>query len=339
MIRFALLVASALGFVLMAALGNLIVPLKNALKPPEPPAQPEPEADETPAPDALAAPPPILGGLSLMVAVLVAVGLGWTAACAAESSLLGSGLTSRLLIALGGALLFGGVGAADDLIKMRRRSPLGLHRGVRFLLEAIAAALVLALLAANGWLATGFTLPFAGYVELGGAAPFVWGLTLIALSECARLAAGADGAVCGAAFLAMLGLMFVLTLFGWFALAVLPAAIAGTLMAFLLWNFPPAKLTPGASGCLFAAGAMGCIPLCIGWPELAWPLALPFWLEGGMVALQIVFCRLSRGRLLFCTSPLHRWLEKRGMSKVGVFYVLCALALAGTAGCCFCAMA
>ena len=39
-------------------------------------------------------------------------------------------------------------------------------------------------------------------------------------------------------------------------------------MAFLLWNFPPAKLRLGSVGSLFLAGMLGCVPLCIGWPDL-----------------------------------------------------------------------
>ena len=101
-------------------------------------------------------------------------------------------------------------------------------------------------------------------------------------------------------------------------------------MAFLLWNFPPAKLRPGKCGCMFLTGAVGCIPLCMGYGELSVPLALPFWAEGGMVALQIVSYRLT-GRTLFRTAPLHRWLEKRGASAVNIFYSLCALSVCGLA--------
>ena len=133
-----------------------------------------------------------------------------------------------------------------------------------------------------------------GYVDLGIAAPLLWEGLLIALAECARIADGMDGIVCGTSFAAMLGLMGVMTLLGWFPLGVLPAALAGSLMAFLLWNFPPAKLRLGSVGSLFLAGMLGCVPLCIGWPDLTLPLALPFWLEGGMVALQILVCKASR---------------------------------------------
>ena len=273
-----------------------------------------------------------MGGLCLMVGVLAAVGVGWTAACVAQPELLGaeSLFSVRLLTALLGALLFGGVGLLEDLARIRSRSVLGLRRHPRLGLEAAAGAVVLVLLGAKGCLAAGITLPGVGYVDLGIAAPLLWEGLLVALAECARIADGMDGIVCGTSFAAMLGLMMLETQLGWFPLAVFPAALAGALMAFLLWDFPPAKLHPGRCGCLYAAGAIGCIPLCIGYAELSIPLALPFWVEGGMVLLQVLFCRW-KGRPLFAAAPLHRWLEKRGMSAVNIFYSLCALSVCGLA--------
>ena len=335
MIRFALIVASTLGFFLTAALGNFMVPLLQAFysgqAPELPPEEAGPQNDEEPPPEPAT---PTLGGLCLMVGTLAAVGVGWTAACVAEPALLGDeGLwTTRLLIALFGALVFGCVGLADDLARLRRRAPLGLRRPVRLGLEAAAAAAMQVLLAANHCLATGLTLPLLGYCELGAFAPAVWELLLVGLAESARVADGADGVVSGSAFLGMLGLMGAMTILGWFPLAVLPAALAGALMAFLLWNFPPAKLLPGSVGCLFLAGALGCVPLSIGWPGLSLPLGLPYWLEGGMVALQILVYRASKGRKqLFGTAPLHRWLERRGRTAVSVFYTFCVFAMLGLA--------
>lgn len=323
MIRFALIAASVLGFALTAALGNLMVPLLRELE-----RAARSTDTDAPAPEGAV---PTLGGLCLMVGTLAAVGVGWLAACAAQPTLLGSEgqMMSRLLTALAGALAFGGVGLADDLARLRSRSALGLRRAPRLALEAAAAAFVLVLLAADGCLPAGLTLPGAGYLPFAPA-PLLWAAVLVALAEAARAADGADGTVCGAAFVAMLGLMVLETQLGWFPLAVFPAALAGALMAFLLWNFPPARLRPGKCGCLFLAGAVGCIPLCIGYAELSVPLALPFWAEGGMVALQIIAYRLT-GRTLFCTAPLHRWLEKRGLTAVNIFYALCALSVCGLA--------
>ena len=155
----------------------------------------------------------------------------------------------------------------------------------------------------------------------------------------ARRGGAVDRMVCGYCFLlastptfwlGLLILMIFAVQLGWFPLAVFPAAVAGALMAFLLWNFPPAKLRPGKCGCLFLAGAIGCVPLSFGSPGLAVPLALPFWMEGGMVVLQMVHFRRT-GRPLFAAAPLHRWLEKRGADAVTVFCWLCAFAVCGLA--------
>lgn len=316
MIRFALIVASVLGFALTAALGNLMVPMLRELE--RGPAEPEKQQNV-----------PTMGGLCLMVGMLAAVGVGWVAACIAQPQLLGGQdrMMSRLLIGLFGSLAFGGIGLADDLARLRSRSPLGLRRAPRLALEAAAAAAVLGLLVLNGCLPTGFLLPGGSYVQCP-AAPVLAGLLLVALAECGRIADGADGTVCGAAFVSMLGLMLLETQLSWFPLAVLPAALAGALMAFLLWNFPPAKLRPGKCGCLFLAGAVGCIPLSIGYGELSVPLALPFWTEGGMVLLQILSYRIA-GKALFRTAPLHRWLEQRGTGAVNLFYSMCILSVCG----------
>ena len=317
MIRFALIAASTLGFFLTAALGNLMVPLLRAFQGrwDEPKARQAPSPKQE-APDAEPERPPqapTMGGLCLMVGVLAAVGVGWTAACVAQPELLGaeSLLSVRLLTALLGALLFGGVGLLEDLARIRSRSVLGLRRHTRLGLEAAAGAVVLVLLGAKGCLAAGITLPGVGYVDLGIAAPLLWEGMLVALAECARIADGMDGIVCGTSFAAMLGMRGVMT---------------------LLWNFPPAKLRLGSVGSLFLAGMLGCVPLCIGWPDLTLPLALPFWLEGGMVALQILVCKASRGRRqLFRSAPLHRWLELRGQSAEQIFYTFCDIAMLGVA--------
>ena len=338
MIRFALIVASTLGFVLTAAMGNLMVPLLRAFQDRAPraeqrPTENRPQTDPEETPDR-PAPPPTMGGLCLMVGVLAAVGVGWTAACVAEPQLLGTEglLSTRLLTALLGAMLFGAVGLLDDLARIRRRAPLGLRRGLRLLLEAGAGAIVLVLLGVRGCLATGLTLPGLGYLELGALAPLLWEAGLVALAECVRIADGVDGLVCGTAFVSMLGLMLAQTVLGWFPLAVFPAALAGALMAFLLWDFPPSKLRLGSVGSLFLAGALGCVPLCIGWPDLTLPLGLPYWLEGGMVALQIVVYRATKGKKqLFRTAPLHRWMEVRGIGAVQIFYTFCVVALLGAA--------
>ena len=100
MIRFALIVASVLGFALTTAVGNLLVPLLRALVPPEketgPGGQPQSKDKEEPQPQ----PPrglPTMGGLCFIIGTLAAVGVGWVVVCLVQPELLGGGLTGRVL--------------------------------------------------------------------------------------------------------------------------------------------------------------------------------------------------------------------------------------------------
>ena len=94
MIRFALIAASTLGFFLTAALGNLMVPLLRAFQGrwDEPKARQAPSPKQETPEEELERPSqaPTMGGLCLMVGVLAAVGVGWTAACVAQPELLGA---------------------------------------------------------------------------------------------------------------------------------------------------------------------------------------------------------------------------------------------------------
>ena len=246
--------------------------------------------------------------------------MGWLAACVGQPELLGSEgrLMTRLLTALAGSLAFGAVGFAEDLARMRSPAALGLRRDVRLLLEALAAAFVLLLLRAAGCLPRGLGVPGAGYVLLGSAVPFLWAVLMVALAECARIAERDEGAVCGAAFVAMLALMMVEAGLGVSGLAVLPGALAGALVALGLWAFPPARLGVGCCGSLLAAGAIGCIPLSLDMTSLTVPLALPFWAAGGLLAAQLL-CAKRTGK------PLRCWVKKHKMSPETVF--LCSFAL------------
>ena len=195
---------------------------------------------------------------------------------------------------------------------------LGLRRDLRLLLEALAAAFVLLLLRAAGCLPRGLGVPGAGYVLLGSAVPFLWAVLMVTLAECARVAERDEGAVCGAAFVAMLALMMVEAGLGVSGLAVLPGALAGALVALGLWAFPPARLGVGCCGSLLAAGAIGCIPLSLDMTSLTVPLALPFWAAGGLLAAQLL-CAKRTGK------PLRCWVKKHKMSPETVF--LCSFAL------------
>jgi phospho-N-acetylmuramoyl-pentapeptide-transferase len=343
MARFALIAASVLGFFLTAAITNLIRP---ALHVPEhteqassasdatPETTPETSRSDTPPQEPHASPVGLcaVGGISYIVGTLAAVGVAWSGLCirmpeaifGTDSIGTGARPTTMLLVALGSAFAFAAIGFADDLVRLRRRQVVGLHAPTRVALEMLAALVTVLYLRASGCLPSAVVLPVVGYRDLGMGGYLAWMLFLVALAESMRVTDTSDGLCAGMAFVAQLALMSAAARLNYFAVSLLPAALAGGLMAFLLWNFPPAKLWNGSTGSMFLAGALGGISLAIGWPMLGVLLGLPFLAQGAMVLAQRVFARAT-GKPLFAAAPLHRWLQKRGWSDVKVCYAFCAL--------------
>jgi phospho-N-acetylmuramoyl-pentapeptide-transferase len=335
MARFALIAASVLGFFLTAAIANLIIPLRQVLeRPEEAPADPAalseaPEDGELPPHEPPAPPAGIatVGGLAYIVGTLAAIGVAWTGlGLLMPEAIFGAEdhPTTMLLAALGGAFAFGAIGLADDLARLRRRQVVGLRAAVRVALEMAVALGAVLYLRASGCLVSTVVLPLVGYRDLGMGGYLVWMIFLMALAESMRVTDTSGGLCAGMAFVALMTLMSAAVLLNYFAVSLLPAALVGALMAFLLWNFAPSRLLNGAVGHLFLAGALGCIPLAIGWPMLGVLAALPFLLEGGMALVQRLAVRVV-GKPLFAAAPLHRWLAKRGWSEVKLCYAFCAL--------------
>lgn len=187
---------------------------------------------------------------------------------------------TRLLTALAGSLAFGAVGLAEDLARMRSPAALGLRRDVRLCWRHWPRHSFFCCCRRRA-VCPGTGRARGGVCAAGQRRALLWAVLMVALAECARIAERDEGTVCGAAFVAMLALMMAEAGLGVPGLAVLPAALAGALVALLLWAFP-GKAGVGCCGSLLAAGAIGCIPLSLDMTSLTVPLALPFWAAGGL---------------------------------------------------------
>ncbi|MBA2688761.1 MAG: undecaprenyl/decaprenyl-phosphate alpha-N-acetylglucosaminyl 1-phosphate transferase [Gemmatimonadaceae bacterium] len=180
-------------------------------------------------------PIPRLGG----VALFCAVGLGIFALCLKsgfQTFPLGRPMFSALL---GGAGMFA-LGLYDDLRPMRARYKLLVQVG-------IAAAV-----AVFGIRLTGVTLPFLGEFALGPwSAAIITGVWLVGVSNAFNLIDGLDGLAGGVALLALCALFIVSVLFGHIGAAITTVLLAGAIIGFLRYNFPPASIFLGDSGSLF----------------------------------------------------------------------------------------
>ena len=261
-------------------------------------------------------PIPLMGGVAVMASLLLAVGglklatvLHWIDVdiTLAHGSLLAS------------AILFCGVGLYDDRFNIRPRN--------KFLLQLLAALPFLI----GGRVITECGL-FGEVIHLGWWGPPV---TLFWITLCVNsvnLLDGLDG-VAGSVAVVVSGTVCVLSLSaGHLDTALIALALAGSVIGFLAFNWPPAKIFLGDSGSLtigFLLGALaieGSLKTATGL-TLAAPLVLMS--IPGFDTSMAVLRRLLNGNGIGQgdRAHLHHCLKDRGLSAVQI-----VLAISGMCG-------
>ncbi len=244
-------------------------------------------------------PTPLLGGLAILAAVLVA------------SLLLlepGGSDGERIRGILAGAVVVTLVGALDDRFD--------LPAAVKLVGQLIAAAIpVLA-----GLEVTNITLPFIGAVELGAAGAPLTILGLVFVINVVNFSDGIDGLAAGVCAIAAIAFAIIAFDLGRGSAAVLAAIIAGAAAGFLVFNFHPAKIFMGDAGSNLLGLLLGCVAvegavktqvvLALVFPLVV--LAVPF-LDTTFVVLK----RLKYGRPVYVAdqSHFHHRMNRIGFSQ------------------------
>ncbi|CAM3619637.1 MraY family glycosyltransferase [Hydrogenibacillus schlegelii] len=188
---------------------------------------------------------PRLGGLAIFLGFLA--GVGWLSAGFAE---IGAALLGGVIVVLTGAL--------DDRFGL---SPL-----VKLIGQMLAAAVVIA----AGIRMEFIHLPFAAEktLEFGLLAVPITLFWIVGVTNAINLIDGLDGLAAGVTAIAA-ATMFVLSLqLGNVPAALMAAALVGSLAAFLIFNFHPAKIFMGDSGSLFL-GYMMAVMALLGFKQVA----------------------------------------------------------------------
>lgn len=233
---------------------------------------------------------------------------------------------ARALIA--GAVLIAALGIADDV--------LGLPPAVKLLGQVACAAIPVAagLTIANG------TLPLIGAFELGAAQYPLTILWFVAIVNIINFTDGMDGLAAGVVGIGATTFAIIAASLGRADAAILAAALAGASLAFLKYNFNPARTFMGDGGSMFlgfmlagiaisgvmksAAAVAIVLPLVV--------LAIPI-LDTSFVILK----RLKHGNPVYTadTSHFHHrflaigWSQRRTVLSIYAWTgLMCALALA-----------
>jgi UDP-GlcNAc:undecaprenyl-phosphate GlcNAc-1-phosphate transferase len=166
---------------------------------------------------------PLLGGLAIFAAALVA-------------ALLFLPMTSATEGILGGAALIAAVGALDDWRELRWSTKLA---------GQVAAALVLVL---SGVTVESITLPFIHHVDFGTTGDVLTLLGLVGVMNVVNFSDGIDGLAAGVCAISAVAFAIIAFDLREDAAGVLAAITAGAALGFLVHNFHPASVFMGDCG-------------------------------------------------------------------------------------------
>lgn len=269
------------------------------------------------------------------------------------------------------------VGFLDDFLKTRKQQSLGLG-GWSKIAGQVLVTTVFALIAIqfpdeNGLTPASYLISGVRDIEWLDLARFgtvigvilfvIWAnIISVSVSNGVNVADGLDGLASGAAIFAVSAYLFI----GFWQsnqscfsdtldpavadkcyvvrdpldLAVVAAAIAGSLIGFLWWNTAPAQVFMGDTGSLGLGGALAGFAILSRTELLLVLIGGLFLIVTGSVILQRAYFKVTKrlygqGRRIFLMSPLHHHFELKGWAEITVvvrFWIVAALFVASGVG-------
>ena len=126
---------------------------------------------------------------------------------------------------------------------------------------------------------------------------------------------------------------------GKYDLALLPATLVGGLIAYLFYNWHPAKVFMGDTGSLFLGGVICAMSFALNMPLILILVGFVYIVETVSVILQVGYFKLTHGKRLFKMSPIHHHFEMCGWKEekivltfAAVSALMCLLAWFGISG-------
>jgi phospho-N-acetylmuramoyl-pentapeptide-transferase len=266
-----------------------------------------------------------------------------------------------LLVA--GTLAFGGVGFADDYLKVRKKKNLGLTGHEKIGLQIVVSLIIgifLLYLATSARYSTKLTVPFFKFLRpdlvLDGLAgtsfyflaylPFLLfvSLVIVGASNAVNLTDGLDGLAIGCTLIASAALtaltyvtghsghakyLDIQYISGVGEVTIFCGAMVGASLGFLWYNAHPAEVFMGDVGSLALGGAIGTVAVAIKQELLLIFVGGVFVIEALSVMVQVISFKL-RGKRIFRMAPLHHHFELGGWkeSKVIIRFWIAALVFA-----------
>ena len=239
------------------------------------------------------------------------------------------------------SLCFGFIGFLDDYAKMKKKQNEGLTSLQKAALQMAVSALFVYVLYRNGVLSPSLYIPFVNvslqlhpilYIFL---AMFI----MVGCDNAVNLTDGVDGLSSSVTLPVMVFFTAASIKLGRYDLALLPASLIGGLIAYLFYNWYPAKVFMGDTGSLFLGGVVCAMSFALNMPLILILVGFVYIVETLSVILQVGYFKLTHGKRLFKMAPIHHHFEKCGWKEVKVVLVfasvsavMCLIAWFGISG-------
>jgi phospho-N-acetylmuramoyl-pentapeptide-transferase len=288
---------------------------------------------------------PMMGGVLIIFAITL------------SSLLWGRFFNPLLPLFLITLLAFGGLGFADDYMKIKRGRE-GMSGKLKLLVQFIiasAAVGALFMIPVSRPYMYQFMIPFFKYPIIVGVAGAVFSiiigiLSMMGAANAVNLTDGEDGLAVGciifsglvyAIFAYICGHKFFAEYFavpfiaGSGEVAIFAASIAGASIGFLWYNCHPASMFMGDTGSLALGGSIAFIAVLVKQEILLILAGGVFVIEAGSVIIQVASFKL-RGKRVFLMTPIHhhfekkKWKEEKIVVRFWILAGICALAALAT---------
>ena len=305
-----ILITALVGCVLSGGLGYLLLPVLHALKAGQSIREIGPTWHNKKAGT------PMMGGLMFVLAAVI---------CLLCNIPFVTDYSVYFVLLL--ALSFGAVGFVDDFTKLKKKQNEGLTSKQKLLLQLAVSALFLYIMYRNGSLSCALYIPFVDVSFQVHPLVYIFFAMFVMLGcdNAVNLTDGVDG-LCGSVTIpVMIFFTAVAVSMGKFDLALLPASLTGALVAYLFYNWHPAKVFMGDTGSLFLGGAVCALAFALDMPLVLILVGFIYICETVSVIMQVGYFKLTHGKRIFKMTPIHHHFEMCGWKEVKIVLVFTAI--------------
>ncbi len=315
------LITTLVSAVLTGAVGYFLLPILRALK------AGQSIREEGPIWHNYKAGTPMMGGLMFIASLII---------CLLGNLFSMTDYTAFYVLIL--ALCFGFIGFLDDFFKMKYKRNLGLTSIQKALLQMAVSAIYLYLLYKQGIMSSHLYIPFADITLPIHPLVYIFFamFVMVGCVNAVNLTDGVDGLSSSVTIPVMVFFAAVAVARGNYDLALVPACLTGGLIAYLFYNWHPAKVFMGDTGSLFLGGVVCALAFALDMPLILILVGFVYIMETLSVILQVGYFKLTHGKRLFKMAPIHHHYEMCGWKEekivlvfAGVSCLMCVLAWFG----------